>query len=67
MSDILKIIDLQINFNTSQGMIYALRGVNFNLQKGEIFAICGESGSGKSITSKAIAGLLPSKAIVKKR
>ncbi|WEK82580.1 MAG: hypothetical protein PR2021_5150 [Candidatus Phytoplasma pruni] len=66
MSDILKIIDLQINFKTSQGMIYALRGVNFTLQKGEIFAICGESGSGKSITSKAIAGLLPFNAIVKK-
>ncbi|MFC0558891.1 ABC transporter ATP-binding protein [Halalkalibacter alkalisediminis] len=37
-----------------------LRNVNVEIQKGEIVGLIGESGSGKSLTVKAIMGLLPS-------
>jgi peptide/nickel transport system ATP-binding protein len=37
-----------------------LKDVSFSLNQGEILGILGESGSGKSLTSLAILGLLPS-------
>ncbi len=37
-----------------------LRNMNIEVQKGEIVGLIGESGSGKSLTAKAIMGLLPS-------
>ena len=54
---ILRIKDLDISFRTNAGVVHAIRGVNLDLQKGE-------SGSGKSVTMKAAAGLLDSNATV---
>lgn len=36
-----------------------IKGINMALEQGEIAALIGESGSGKSLTAKAILGLLP--------
>jgi oligopeptide transport system ATP-binding protein len=55
---ILTIKDLSISFQTSAGMVNAIRGVNLDLYKGETLAIVGESGSGKSVTMKAAMGIL---------
>lgn len=57
---ILSIRDLGISFETSSGMVNAIRGVRLDLFKGETIAIVGESGSGKSVTVKAIMGILSS-------
>lgn len=57
---ILEIKNLNVSFNTYAGTSYAVRGVDFYLNKGETLAIVGESGCGKTVTSKAIMGLLPS-------
>lgn len=55
---ILDVKNLDISFNTSTGLVRAVRGVNIDLYKGETIAIVGESGSGKSVTVKAIMGIL---------
>lgn len=56
---ILEIKNLKINFNTYAGKVYAVRDVSFHLNKGETLAIVGESGCGKTVTSKGILKLLP--------
>lgn len=57
---ILEVQNLQVSFHTYAGISHAVRGVDFSLCKGETLAIVGESGCGKTVTSKAIMGLLPS-------
>lgn len=54
---ILQVKDVSISFQTSAGMLNAIRGVSFTLHKGETVAIVGESGSGKSVTVKSIVGI----------
>lgn len=61
---LLSVKDLKISFKTQYGILQALNGVSFDLIKGETLAIIGESGSGKSVTSKAIMGLLAGNAMV---
>lgn len=54
---ILQVKNVSISFQTSAGMLNAIRGVSFTLHKGETVAIVGESGSGKSVTVKSIVGI----------
>lgn len=56
---LLSVRDLAVEFSTSAGVVRALDGVSFEVGEGETLAILGESGSGKSVTSQAIMGLLP--------
>ena len=55
---ILSIRDLQIEFETNNSTLKAIRGVDFDLFENETVAIVGESGSGKSVTMKAIMGIM---------
>lgn len=56
---ILEVKNLEVSFRTYAGISHAVRGVDFYLNRGETLAIVGESGCGKTVTSKAIMGLLP--------
>ncbi|MEP3279243.1 MAG: ABC transporter ATP-binding protein [Stappiaceae bacterium] len=62
-SPVLRVSGLTVCVNTDQGLKPLISDVSFSLNKGETLAIAGESGSGKSITSLAIMGLLPPPAV----
>jgi peptide/nickel transport system ATP-binding protein len=58
----LTIRDLNVRYRGSAAA--ALEGVGLELDEGERLALIGESGSGKSTLALAIAGLLPSTAVI---
>jgi oligopeptide transport system ATP-binding protein len=52
---ILEVKDLRTYFHMPDGVVIkAVDGVNFSLEKGKVLGIIGESGSGKSVTSRSI-------------
>lgn len=59
MSHLLEVKDLKVTFHTYAGEVQSVRGVSFHVDKGETLAIVGESGCGKSVTSKSIMRLIP--------
>ena len=56
--EILRVRNLDISFETTAGVVNAVRGVNLTVNRGETVAIVGESGSGKSVTALALMHLL---------
>jgi len=56
---LLEIKHLYINFDIYGGILKVLDGVNLTVQSGEKVGLVGETGCGKSITMKAIMGILP--------
>jgi len=60
---VLSVEGLTVSVRTEAGMRALVEGLSFDLGRGETLAIAGESGSGKSITSLAIMGLLPPPAV----
>lgn len=52
--------DLHVTF-LGKPHVHAVNGVSFSLMPGEVLGILGESGSGKSVTLKAMLRLLPPK------
>ncbi|MGD9805279.1 MAG: ABC transporter ATP-binding protein [Hyphomicrobiaceae bacterium] len=52
--------DLTVEFRTGRSSaIRAVNGVNLKLERGEVLALLGESGSGKSVTLRALIRLNP--------
>ena len=56
---VLRVDDLTVRFRRRNIDVAAVNGVSFALARGETLTILGESGSGKSVTLKALMGLLP--------
>ncbi len=64
MTDLLRVNDLHVCFDTRAGRVEAVRGVSFRVKAGSCVAIVGESGSGKSVCAQAVMGILPRNARV---
>ncbi|AZL58724.1 ABC transporter ATP-binding protein [Tabrizicola piscis] len=60
---VLRVEGLCVSVRTECGLKPLVQDLSFTLNRGETLAIAGESGSGKSITSLAIMGLLPPPAV----
>lgn len=60
-SAVLKVKNLHIQFE-GPNPFHALQGISFKIAAGKTLALIGTSGSGKSLTSLAIMGLLPENA-----
>ncbi len=58
MSDLLDIRNLSVKFSGKR-TVHAINNVSLAMKQGETLALLGESGSGKSVTLKALLGLLP--------
>ncbi len=58
---VLEVRDLTTRFKTDQGVVTAVDKVSFELRASETLGIVGESGCGKTVTSKSIMRLLPEK------
>ncbi|MCL6458574.1 MAG: ABC transporter ATP-binding protein [Gorillibacterium sp.] len=58
MEKLLQVKDLTVSYHTYAGEVQAVRGISFDVLQGETVAIVGESGCGKSVTTRAIMGLI---------
>jgi oligopeptide/dipeptide ABC transporter ATP-binding protein len=56
---ILDVRDLRVELPLSRGTVHAVDGASIQVEAGEAFGLVGESGCGKSMTLRAIMGLLP--------
>lgn len=57
---ILEVRDLTVHFYTYAGIVKAIEKVSFDIYRGETFALVGETGCGKSVTSRALTQLIES-------
>ncbi len=58
MSTLLDVRDLVIEFDTAKGRRRVVDQISFSLARGEVLGILGESGSGKTMTTMAVLGLV---------
>lgn len=57
--NVLNIKNLHIHFKTYEGIPRVIDGINIKVDEEESIALIGETGCGKSVTLKAILGILP--------
>jgi peptide/nickel transport system ATP-binding protein len=55
---------MTVKFVSKDATVHAVNGVTFSLDPGEVLVILGESGSGKSVSLRALMRLLPEKKTV---
>ena len=61
---LVRLRDLHVKFVTRDRTVNAVNGVDIDVAPGEVLCILGESGSGKSVTLRALMKLLPKTAKV---
>ena len=58
---VLSVDHLQVQFQGKGGRFAGVDDMTFQIRRGEVLGVVGESGCGKSVTARAIMGLLPKK------
>lgn len=58
METLLEIQNLSVSYDTYAGKVQSVRDISFKIKNGKTTAIVGESGCGKSVTAKAVMGLI---------
>ena len=59
---LLQVADLSVQFVSREASVNAVSGASFSVRAGEVLCLLGESGSGKSVTLRALMRLLPPQA-----
>ncbi|PVE21212.1 ABC transporter ATP-binding protein [Microvirga sp. KLBC 81] len=65
MKDLLKIANLEIDFETRLGTVKAVRGVSLTVNAGDSVAVVGASGSGKTVLGRSMLGLVDEPGVVR--
>jgi len=60
MTELLKIEDLTVTFDTDDGVVTAVDHVSLGIERGEVLGLVGESGCGKTVTAMSVLRLIPS-------
>ena len=61
---LLSVRDLDIKFHVRGRTLSAIRGISLDIYEDESIAIVGESGCGKSVFTKAFAGMLDNNSFI---
>jgi len=61
---LLAVRDLRVRFTRGKREVHAVNGLSYDLHAAKSLAIIGESGSGKTVSCRAVMGLLPPSATV---
>ena len=56
---LLEVKDVKVQFEVRGGTVSAVDGISYNVKRGQTLGVIGESGSGKSVTARAIMGMVP--------
>ncbi len=64
MTPLAELTDLRVRFGTGRDAVEAVRGVSLSVMPGETLCLLGESGSGKSVSMRALMRLLPPQASI---
>ncbi len=58
MEPLLEVRDLRIHFFTDEGVVKAVNGVDLTIERDKTLCLVGESGCGKSVTSRAFLKII---------
>jgi len=58
MKSLVEVKNLSVSYFTYAGEVQSVRDISFSLEEGKTTALVGESGCGKSVTSKSLMGLI---------
>ena len=56
---LIEVRDLRVEFRLTEGLLRAVDGVSFVVRRHQTLGVMGESGCGKSVTARAIMGIVP--------
>ncbi|MGH0053595.1 MAG: ATP-binding cassette domain-containing protein, partial [Sphaerochaetaceae bacterium] len=63
MKTVVEVQNLHVTIDLDEGLLTPVRGVDFTICEGETLGLVGESGCGKSLTSRAILGINEKKCV----